>query len=155
MKTVVDPGVLRPEDFLEAVLTKRLPNPFMPDTPQRIACDTSQKLPIRFGETVKAYRRREDLSTDSLILVPLVFAGWLKYLEGVDDTGKKFELSPDPMLDTLCKLKPGEILDKKEIFGCDLSEDGLKDKVLKIYSEMSAPGAVREVLHKYVCEAMA
>jgi len=155
MKTVVDPGVLRPEDFLEAVLKKRLPNPFMPDTPQRIACDTSQKLPIRFGETVKAYRRREDLSTDSLTLIPLVFAGWLKYLEGVDDTGKKFELSPDPMLDTLCKLKPEEILDRQEIFGCDLSEDGLKDKVLKIYSEMSEPGAVREVLHKYVCEAMA
>ena len=31
------------------MLTQRLPNPFMPDTPQRIATDTSQKVPIRFG----------------------------------------------------------------------------------------------------------
>ena len=52
MPVVVDPGVLKPADFIGAVLTKRLPNPFMPDAPQRIATDTSQKLPIRFGETL-------------------------------------------------------------------------------------------------------
>ena len=49
LPVVTDPGILRPEDFLREVLEKRLPNPFMPDTPQRIACDTSQKVPIRFG----------------------------------------------------------------------------------------------------------
>ena len=27
----------------------------MPDTPQRIATDTSQKVGIRFGETIKSY----------------------------------------------------------------------------------------------------
>ena len=27
----------------------------MPDAPQRIATDTSQKLSIRFGETIKKY----------------------------------------------------------------------------------------------------
>ena len=47
MPVVTDPRVLSPADFLDAVLTKRLPNPFMPDTPQRIATDTSQKIPIR------------------------------------------------------------------------------------------------------------
>ena len=30
----------------------------MPDAPQRIATDTSQKLAIRFGETIKAYEAR-------------------------------------------------------------------------------------------------
>lgn len=54
MPVVINPGILRPEDFLTEVLTVRIPNPFMPDTPQRIATDTSQKLPIRFGETIKA-----------------------------------------------------------------------------------------------------
>ena len=49
MPVVVDPGVLKPAEFIDAVLTRRLPNPFMPDAPQRIATDTSQKLPIRFG----------------------------------------------------------------------------------------------------------
>ena len=49
---------LRPKDFLDEVIEKRLPNPFLPDTPQRIATDTAQKLPIRFGETIKAYEAK-------------------------------------------------------------------------------------------------
>ena len=149
MKTVVDPKVLSPEEFLENVLTKRLPNPFMPDTPQRIACDTSQKLPIRFGETIKAYRKREDLGTDKLTLIPLVLAGYLRYLKGIDDKGEEFELSPDPLLDTLRGLTPAEVLDRDEVFGCDLSADGLKERVLKIYSLLDmGPGSVRSTLQK-------
>ena len=88
MKTVVDPGVLKPSEFLDNVLNKRLPNPFMPDTPQRIACDTSQKLPIRFGETIRSYRARPDLSTEDLKLIPLVLAGYLRYLNGTGDDGR-------------------------------------------------------------------
>ena len=30
-----------------------------------------------------------------LIYIPLVLAGWLRYLEGVDDNGSEFTLSPD------------------------------------------------------------
>ena len=61
MPVVVDPRILNPRAFLQEVLEQRLPNPFIPDTPQRIATDTSQKVPIRFGETIKAYARRQDL----------------------------------------------------------------------------------------------
>ena len=71
MPVVVDPGVLKPADFIGAVLNKRLPNPFMPDAPQRIATDTSQKLSIRFGETIKAYQAK-GLDMDELVLIPLV-----------------------------------------------------------------------------------
>lgn len=42
---VVDPRILNPRAFLQEVLEQRLPNPFIPDTPQRIATDTSQKVP--------------------------------------------------------------------------------------------------------------
>ncbi|RAZ93992.1 mannitol dehydrogenase family protein, partial [Klebsiella oxytoca] len=63
---VVDPKILSPMDFIHEVIDKRLPNPFMPDTPQRIATDTSQKVAIRFGETVKSYIAREDLDPASL-----------------------------------------------------------------------------------------
>ena len=38
-------------------MNERLPNPFMPDDPRRIATDTSQKVGIRFGETIKSYIR--------------------------------------------------------------------------------------------------
>ena len=100
MPVVVDPGVLKPADFIGAVLTKRLPNPFMPDAPQRIATDTSQKLPIRFGETIKAYQAK-GLNMDDLVLIPLVLAGYARYLKGVDDAGTPFEPSPDPLLEEL------------------------------------------------------
>ena len=55
LPVVTDPGILSPKQFIDEVLNIRIPNPFMPDTPQRIATDTSQKLSIRFGETIKSY----------------------------------------------------------------------------------------------------
>ena len=45
MPVVTNPGVLDPRAFLDAVLNERLPNPYIPDMPQRIACDTSQRSP--------------------------------------------------------------------------------------------------------------
>ena len=51
LPVVVDPIILSPKEFIDTVLKVRVPNPFMPDTPQRIATDTSQKLAVRFGET--------------------------------------------------------------------------------------------------------
>src|SRR5574344_1008456 len=70
MPVVTDPGVLNPYEFIGAVINRRLPNPFMPDAPQRIAMDTSQKLPIRFGETIKKYIAR-GLEMSTLVLIPL------------------------------------------------------------------------------------
>ena len=164
---MTDPKIINPKDFIDTVLKIRIPNPFMPDTPQRIATDTSQKLSIRFGETIKAYEKSEELKTSDLKLIPLVFAGWLRYLLAVDDNGKAFELSPDPMLQSLSpvfsKIQLGEtaeieeiirpILKDKKIFGVDLYEVGLAEKVCGYFKEMlQGTGAVRETLKKYVWE---
>ena len=97
LPVVTDPGILSPKAFLDEVVKQRLPNPFLPDTPQRIATDTSQKLPIRFGETLKSYAARPDLDISSLTAIPLTLAGWLRYLLGVDDRLQPMEISPDPM----------------------------------------------------------
>ncbi|MBQ9065673.1 MAG: mannitol dehydrogenase family protein [Blautia sp.] len=165
LPVVVDPGIIRPVDFLTEVLTKRIPNPFMPDTPQRIACDTSQKLPIRFGETIKAYKASDPSRLAELKAVPLVFAGWLRYLLAVDDSGKEFELSPDPMLDYLEeqmkdvrlgetdgleeKIRP--LLQNASIFGIDLYEAGMAGRVVGYLAEMlEGEGAVRKTLEKYI-----
>lgn len=165
MPVVVNPGIIDPKDFADAVLKLRLPNPFMPDTPQRIVTDTSQKLPIRFGETIKAYAASESLQTGSLTLIPLVLAGWCRYLMGMDDDGAPFEQSPDPRLDEVKKyvadvglggqmdvhevLKP--ILSDQTIFAVDLYEAGLGEKVEGMFTELIAgKGAVRETLKKYV-----
>ena len=119
LPVVVNPGILDPKEFIDTVLKVRVPNPFMPDTPQRIATDTSQKLAIRFGETIKAYASADDRDVADLKLIPLVFAGWLRYLMAVDDAGNAFELSPDPLLDTVCPyvegFKLGETKDVAEI----------------------------------------
>lgn len=164
MPFVADPGVIDPKQFLHEVLTLRLPNPYMPDTPQRIATDTSQKLAIRFGETIKSYMAAPDREASELKLIPLVQAGWLRYLLGVDDTGAAFELSPDPLLPAMqekmsgialggpvdeAQLKP--ILSDTAIFGVDLYECGLAGKVIGYLKELIAgPGAVRATLQKYL-----
>ena len=103
LPVVTDPKILDPEKFLTEVLTERVTNPFLPDTPQRIATDTSQKLAVRFGETLKTYGERKDSELKNLTAIPLVIAGWFRYLLGTDDRGYAFELSPDPMLDYLRK----------------------------------------------------
>ena len=64
LPVVVNPGILEPKAFIDEVVEQRLPNPFMPDAPQRIATDTSQKVGIRFGETIKSYiAEGRDLNT--------------------------------------------------------------------------------------------
>lgn len=164
MPVVVDPGVLKPTDFIGAVLDKRFPNPFMPDAPQRIATDTSQKLSIRFGETIKAYLER-GLDRDNLRLIPLVLAGYARYLKGIDDNGVPFEPSPDPLLTELQEIvKPLEVKEgtqdmsclkalysRKDVFGLDLYEAGLGKQIEGMVAELYAGvGAVRKTLHKYV-----
>ena len=100
LPVVADPGIMSPAEFADTVIRVRLPNPFMPDTPQRIATDTSQKIRVRFGETIKAYLSAGK-DPDTLRAIPLVLAGWCRYLLGVDDRGEAFELSPDPLLEKL------------------------------------------------------
>ena len=74
LPVVVDPGILSPEDFLNEVVEQRLPNPFIPDMPQRIATDTSLKVGIRFGETIKSYAASTELEMSSLVGIPLAIA---------------------------------------------------------------------------------
>lgn len=167
LPVVVNPGVLDPKEFIDTVLQVRVPNPFMPDTPQRIATDTSQKLGIRYGETIKSYVADADLDVTGLTMIPLVQAGWLRYLMAVDDNGNAFEPSPDPLLEEaqkyVAEFKFGEsyseaaiaekvmpLLKNAQIFGVDLEEVGLAGKVISFFAELIAGvGAVRETLKKY------
>lgn len=160
-----DPKILHPESFLTEVLKERLPNPYLPDTPQRIATDTSQKLSIRFGETLNAYQKKGQKG-NRLVAIPLILAGWLRYLIGVDDQGKEFPLSPDPKLAQLQSLLSGvqigkqvpvkqveQILSEKSIFGLNLIEAGYSDQILMDFQEMlTGKGAVRNCLEKRLQE---
>ena len=160
LPVVTDPGILSPEAFLKEVLEKRLPNPYMPDTPQRIACDTSQKVPIRFGETIKS--RMKNGTADELEGIPLAIAAWLRYLLAADDEGKPMDVSPDPMKeilqDALKAVRFGDpasaegalrpILSNPVIFAADLYETPLAGKIEEAFRGMLVPGGVRKSLQK-------
>ena len=96
-----------------------------------------------------------------------MFAGWLRYLMAIDDAGNVFELSPDPMLETvrpyvadftLGQAVPVETLLEKlsgllsnaVIFGVDLVANGMAKLVCSYFAELTAGvGAVRATLKKH------
>ena len=160
MPVVTNPGILSPEDFVDEVINVRFPNPFMPDTPQRIATDTSQKVGIRYGETIKSYVAKYG-DAKKLKAIPLAIAGWCRYLMGIDDEGHAFERSSDPMLAELTEaiqdvafgdtksyhgqLKP--ILSNENIFGLDLYQAGIGEKIEQLFlKEIEGAEAVRKTL---------
>lgn len=163
MPVVADPKIFVPSEFIAEVIGERLPNPYIPDTPQRIATDTSQKLPIRYGETIKQYLARTDLDVHSLTAIPLVIAAWCRYLLALDDEGNPMELSPDPLLEELrgyvADVRLGDpestgdslrpILSSERIFAVSLYEAGLADKTIEFFKRLIAgPGAVRKTLEE-------
>ena len=82
----------------------------------------------------------------------MAIAGWCRYLLAVDDEGKPFELSPDPLLKDLQSDMTGivlgdlssaqgkltSILSNKDIFGSDLYEVGLGQKIEGYFKELIA-----------------
>ena len=164
LPVVTDPGILSPKAFIDEVMEERLPNPFMPDAPQRIATDTSQKVGIRFGETIKSYLA-ENRPMDQLVSLPLAIAGWLRYLLAMDDHGNAMPLSSDPLLPELQKQLSGIELGKPEtvgtklkpilknslIFGSDLTATLLAARIEEYFlEEIAGPGAVRATLHRHL-----
>ena len=163
LPVVPHPGILSPQAFVDELFNDRFPNEYLGDTNLRLAVDVSQMVGIRFGETIKAYHASAQHQVSDLKMIPLVFAGWLRYLMAVDDTGASFALSPDPMLETLrphvAGIRLGEtadveaqirpILQNKAIFGVDLYEVGMAKTVCNDFQQMIAgTGAVRAVLSK-------
>ena len=94
-----------------------------------------------------------------------MLAGYARYLKGIDDTGKAFEPSPDPLLEELraivapLEVKKGEqdfsclktLYSRQDVFGVDLYAAGLGERIEGMARELfDGPGAVRKTLHKYV-----
>lgn len=165
MPVVVDPKILSPRAFIKEVIEERLPNPFIPDMPQRIATDTGLKVPIRFGETMKSYLASDSLRITDLVYIPLAIAGWLRYLMGRYDTGESMEISPDPtaagVQEALKTVEYGNpasyngqlrpVLSNKTLFAVDLCEAGLAERIETMFCELIAGnGAVRATLKKYL-----
>ena len=162
LPVVKDPKIIKPSDFIEQLLTKRLSNKNIPDTPQRIASDTSQKIPVRYGVTIRHYIENPNFSVKELEFIPLVIAAWCRYLTGVNDDLESFTPSPDPLLGELqgyvaqVKLDGSEqdvheilkpILTNHQIFPDDLYKTGLAEKIENYFKSMIAgKGAILATL---------
>lgn len=161
---VVDPVIFSAKAFLDEVVIERMPNKYLGDTTARICTDSSQGVGVRFGETIKAYVRDEGTAAN-LTALPLAIAGWMRYFYGVDDAGCEYELSPDPLAEELKSIvsqvplgKPElltdqvrPILSNTNIFGVDLYEAGVGEKIEGMFKEMIAGnGSVRATLKKYM-----
>ena len=100
---------------------------------------------------------------EQLVALPLVIAGWLRYLLGVDDEGNEMPLSSDPLLEDLQKQLQGIELGKPEtvgnklrpilansmIFGSDLTRTSLAARIEDYFrEEIAGTGAVRTTLRK-------
>lgn len=166
LPVVPNPGILSPKEFVDELFCERFPNEYLGDTNLRLAVDVSQMVGIRFGETVKAYVARYG-DASQLTAIPLGIAGWLRYMLGVDDYGKRYELAPDPMKEEIQEqlkdiaagqpetykgqLKP--ILSNERMFFTNMYEAGLGETIERMFCEMlEGPGAVRAAIHKYVGE---
>ena len=94
--------------------------------------------------------------------IPLAIAAWLRYLLGVDDKGEAMPVSPDPMVPelqaALANVRFGDpdsagdalspILANEVIFGTNLLETPLKEKIESAFREMLLPGGVRKSLQR-------
>ena len=162
LPVVVNPGIISPKAFIDEVVEERLPNPFMPDDPRRIATDTSQKVGIRFGETVKSYIA-EGRDFSNLVALPLAIAGWMRYLLGVNDEGGAMTVSDDPLKDELQAKLAGivwndpasykgelkEILANQSIFGTDLMATPLGARIEGYFLVLlHGRGSARRLLQK-------
>ncbi len=163
LPVVENPKIISPQAFIDELFDDRFPNEYLGDTNLRLSTDVSQGVGVRFGETVKAYVRKEG-TAESLVAIPLGIAGWLRYMLGVDDQGNTYELAPDPMNEELTEqfkdivvgdptslkdqLKP--VLSNENVFFTDLYKAGLGEKIESMFREMIAgKGATRATIHKY------
>ena len=160
LPVVVDPKIVSPKAFIDEVVNDRLPNPFMPDDPRRIATDTSQKVGIRFGETVKSYiAAGKDLN--DLVAIPLAIAGWFRYLLAVNDNGEQFEVSPDPLKEEFQSKLAGivwndpssykgqlsALLANESVFHVDYTKTPLAKRIEEYFVKLLAgPGSARKLL---------
>ena len=119
---------------------------------------------LRFGENIKACAKKYG-SAERLDGISLALAGWLRYVLGVDDQGQPYVLSPDPLApvyqEELKHVKIGDpesaegalrpILENANVFGVNLYEAGIGEKVEAVFrEEIAGRGAVRETLKKYL-----
>jgi len=131
-------------------LIDRFANPALQHRTWQIAMDGSQKLPQRMLEGVRVHLQRES----AWPLLALGIAGWMRYVSGIDDTGKTIDIR-DPLSEKIRaivetssdKERVSALLALSEIFGSDLPHDPqFIDAITLAYQRIAARGARQAVI---------
>ena len=164
MPVIEDPGIISPKAFADELFSDRFPNRYLGDTNLRLCTDITQGLSVRFGETIKSWMKREG-GAAALRAVPLGLAACMRYALGVDDQGNAYQFAPDPLIpdihDRLKDVKVGSaesytgqlkpVLSNANIFGVDLCEAGLCERIEALFRSMIAGyGACRRTVEAEV-----
>jgi fructuronate reductase len=163
LHTVAHPKQMAPSDFARDAL-ERLNNPNIPDDPMRIAFNGSTKMRPRFLDTYFAGLEK-GIPADTLDIVLVPVAGFLRYSLGIDDAGKAYQLESDPLKSLLVKcgataqlgdqgssqaFRP--LISHADIMGRDLyGHSGIGQRLQKMAGEMlEGQGAVRKTVKRYL-----
>jgi fructuronate reductase len=139
----------------EAALLERFANPALKHRCEQIATDGSQKLPQRLLDTARA-RLAAGATCEH---VALAVAGWMRYVSGVDEQGRRFEVR-DPLAPRLATIARDEgpdartlataYLAVREVFGDDLPRAPVfVDAVGRAFASLSERGARATVESRY------
>jgi len=142
-----------------ATLMRRFGNSALGHRLGQIAMDGSQKIPQRFGPAAIA-RLDQGEAVDS---IALVIAAWMRWQEGFDDKGRRFEID-DPLASTIGGLlrgsssasdKVGALLSLKAIFPDRLAADPrFAGLVVGYFDGLQRTGA-RATIQQFVLERAA
>jgi len=153
------PGLQPPErinlpDYTEALFA-RYSNPAIRHLTWQIAMDGSQKLPQRILATIASNLAAGRRSPGLILAV----AGWMRYVGGIDENGRKIDVS-DPLADRLKSLsdrvtdaagKVDALLSVREVFDETLAGDRrFRDPLVATFANLTKRGAqacVTEISH--------
>jgi fructuronate reductase len=131
-------------------LIARFTNPSLKHRTWQIAMDGSQKIPQRFGGSLR-YNLAHNRSLD---LIATAIAGWIRYATAVDENGQTIDVQ-DPMASQLAALftthgtQPNVvkiILSLESIFPADIGQNAqVIEQVTQAYTSLLNIGARRTV----------
>jgi len=144
-------------------LVHRFSNSTLQDQVSRLCLDGSAKMPKFIAPSILEYYKRraattttetteeEKVTTNSSRLpmaLTLGVAGWIRYLDRVDEQGKEIRVV-DPMSEELKTMSSREVLKHKAIFGELAEVEEFVETVLQLVERLRSRGA-RSVLEETV-----
>lgn len=131
-------------------LIERFVNPSLKHRTWQIAMDGSQKIPQRFGGSL----RHHLANGTSFELIATAIAGWIRYVTGIDENGQLIDVQ-DPLADKLAELfaEHGSeaevvkiVLGLESIFPADIGQNAqVVEAVTKAYQSLLEHGARQTV----------